>query len=36
MIFITVKVLLTTDRTKDNMDGMDKFIATLDKDFTWH
>ena len=23
-----------TERTKDNMDGMDKFIATLDKDFT--
>ena len=26
--------ITSTERTKDNMDGMDKFIATLDKDFT--
>ena len=26
--------ITATERTKDNMDGMDKFIATLDKDFT--
>ena len=25
--------ITSTERTKDNMDGMDKFIATLDKDF---
>lgn len=26
--------ITATERTTDNMDGMDKFIATLDKDFT--
>ncbi|MFF2752638.1 phosphopentomutase [Psychrobacillus sp. NPDC058041] len=26
--------ITSTERTKDNVDGMDKFIATLDKDFT--
>ncbi|MFJ8065188.1 phosphopentomutase [Psychrobacillus sp. NPDC096426] len=26
--------ITSTERTTDNMDGMDKFIATLDKDFT--
>ncbi|ALC85899.1 MULTISPECIES: phosphopentomutase [Bacillaceae] len=26
--------ITSTERTKDNMDGMDKFITTLDKDFT--
>lgn len=26
--------ITATERTKDNMDGMDKFIVTLDKDFT--
>ncbi len=26
--------ITASERTKDNMDGMDKFIATLDKDFT--
>ena len=25
--------ITSTERTKDNMDGMDKFISTLDKDF---
>ncbi|MFJ7826196.1 phosphopentomutase [Psychrobacillus sp. NPDC096623] len=25
--------ITSTERTKDNMDGMDKFIATLDRDF---
>lgn len=26
--------ITATERTKDNMDGMDKFISTLDKEFT--